>query len=468
MFGVFCEKLLLKCNNSPADACYTQELDMPLRLSPVSVVLPRGCRIHDVRATMQVKKQACSEGEGAAAGWHVHQQQLSGLVSRLRQKCASVRASLETHVRAEEAEIWPLFAEHFTVDEQSALVGAIIGRTGAVVLQALIPWVMDSFAEDETNAMIESLRNAAKNTRFDRWLEMMVPSGVTAVPPDADLGSAPDASDVVQSHDRAVQADSIAAVAMQADSTASTAAATVPPLPAGAATGARLESTVELIPSESGTVPAHGDRASRPAVLQHPGVADSSAFRPGWADIFRMNASQLETAALNSTPNDKHRQSYLAHHLMVSRFLVAQQQRMQQDASARPSSSGGIGSTGAVPVGADSSAAVRPAVAVPQHRPQTERGCAHYRANCSIVAPCCDQVVPCRICHDEMGTCTTELDRYKIREMVCNICGLRQPCAQNCAGCKATLARHYCGVCHLFDDTAGACLTASVLRKLCL
>jgi zinc finger-like protein len=60
---------------------------------------------------------------------------------RLRSMCAAVRAALETHVRAEEAELWPLFAEHFTVAEQQALVGAIIGRTGAEVLQAMLPWV---------------------------------------------------------------------------------------------------------------------------------------------------------------------------------------------------------------------------------------------------------------------------------------------------------------------------------------
>lgn len=52
---------------------------------------------------------------------------------QLRRMCAAVRASLETHVRAEEAEIWPLFSEHFTFAEQQQLVGLIIGRTGAEV-----------------------------------------------------------------------------------------------------------------------------------------------------------------------------------------------------------------------------------------------------------------------------------------------------------------------------------------------
>lgn len=61
------------------------------------------------------------------------------LVSKLRQKCAVIRCNLETHVRAEEAELWPLFAEHFTIAEQSQLVGTIIGRTGAEVLQVCTP-----------------------------------------------------------------------------------------------------------------------------------------------------------------------------------------------------------------------------------------------------------------------------------------------------------------------------------------
>lgn len=421
--------------------------------------------LHHRRDAVQVKQQAPGKGR-VTAGPQAHHQQLSELVSRLRQKCASVRAALETHVRAEEAEIWPLFAEHFTVDEQSALVGAIIGRTGAVVLQALIPWVMDSFAEDETNAMIESLRNAAKHTRFDRWLEMMVPSGVAAAPPDVELCSAADASDAAQSRDGAAAADSAAVLTVQADSTASTAAVAVPPLPAGAGSEAWLDSTAGPVPSEPGPHAAQADALQRPAVLQHPGVADSSAFRPGWADIFRMNASQLETAALNSAPNDKQRQSYLAHHLMVSRFLVAQQQRMQQDAAARPSSSGGMGSTSVAALGAGSSAAAHPAVAVAPHRPQTGRGCPHYRTDCDLVAPCCDRVVPCRICHDESGLCSQEMDRYKVREMVCKVCGLRQPCAQQCTACKSIMARYYCGVCHLFDDTVGAPCSASTCDTL--
>lgn len=66
---------------------------------------------------------------------------LKAIAQRMQRMCAAMRAALEQHVRAEEQELWPLFAEHFTVQEQEDLVGRIIGRTGAEVLQAMLPWI---------------------------------------------------------------------------------------------------------------------------------------------------------------------------------------------------------------------------------------------------------------------------------------------------------------------------------------
>ena len=66
---------------------------------------------------------------------------LQSSAHRLQRMCAGMRAKLEQHVRAEEQELWPLFAEHFSVEEQEDLVGRIIGRTGAEVLQAMLPWI---------------------------------------------------------------------------------------------------------------------------------------------------------------------------------------------------------------------------------------------------------------------------------------------------------------------------------------
>ena len=68
-------------------------------------------------------------------------QELRQLSSQLHRMCAAMRATLEQHVRAEEHELWPLFNEHFTVEEQQHIVGMIIGRSGAEVLQAMLPWI---------------------------------------------------------------------------------------------------------------------------------------------------------------------------------------------------------------------------------------------------------------------------------------------------------------------------------------
>ena len=68
-------------------------------------------------------------------------QELRQHSSQLQRMCAAMRATLEQHVRAEEHELWPLFNEHFTVEEQQHIVGMIIGRSGAEVLQAMLPWI---------------------------------------------------------------------------------------------------------------------------------------------------------------------------------------------------------------------------------------------------------------------------------------------------------------------------------------
>ena len=51
------------------------------------------------------------------------------------QTCRAGAVLLLVLCRAEEAELWPLFSEHFSMQEQQHLVGIIIGRTGAEVLQ---------------------------------------------------------------------------------------------------------------------------------------------------------------------------------------------------------------------------------------------------------------------------------------------------------------------------------------------
>ncbi|CAM6015632.1 unnamed protein product [Sphagnum balticum] len=92
------------------------------------------------------------------------------LAAKLQRMCKAVRMSLDQHVSREELELWPLFGVHFTIEEQEQIVGRIIGTTGAEVLQSMLPWVTMALTEDEQNTMMDSLRQATRNTMFDKWL----------------------------------------------------------------------------------------------------------------------------------------------------------------------------------------------------------------------------------------------------------------------------------------------------------
>jgi uncharacterized CHY-type Zn-finger protein len=61
--------------------------------------------------------------------------------------------------------------------------------------------------------------------------------------------------------------------------------------------------------------------------------------------------------------------------------------------------------------------------------------CPHYDSKCRIVAPCCNKIFACRVCHDEaveeqltVGAVRNHgpLDRYSINQIVCNQCGMLQ------------------------------------------
>ena len=70
----------------------------------------------------------------------------------------------------EEDELWPLFEEHFTIEEQETLVGLIIGQTGAEVLRAMLDWVRRSLDSEEALVMMANMKQATENTRFAKWL----------------------------------------------------------------------------------------------------------------------------------------------------------------------------------------------------------------------------------------------------------------------------------------------------------
>jgi len=87
-------------------------------------------------------------------------------------------------------------------------------------------------------------------------------------------------------------------------------------------------------------------------------------------------------------------------------------------------------------------------------------GCAHYKRQCQLLAPCCDTFYACRFCHDEARLegerdprKAHALDRKLVRTVKCMRCGLAQPPQQACAGCHTMLgSAYFCSICVLFDN----------------
>ncbi|KAK6122291.1 hypothetical protein DH2020_043911 [Rehmannia glutinosa] len=93
------------------------------------------------------------------------------LATKIQGMCKSIKVTLDHHVMREEVELWPLFDRYFSVEEQDKLVGRIIGTTGAEVLQSMLPWVTSALTQEEQNKMMDTWKNATKNTMFSEWLD---------------------------------------------------------------------------------------------------------------------------------------------------------------------------------------------------------------------------------------------------------------------------------------------------------
>lgn len=92
------------------------------------------------------------------------------LVTRVQGMCKSIKVTLDQHILREELELWPLFDQHVSLEEQEKLVGRIIGTTGAEVLQSMLPWVTSALTQVEQDKMMDTWKQATKNTMFSEWL----------------------------------------------------------------------------------------------------------------------------------------------------------------------------------------------------------------------------------------------------------------------------------------------------------
>lgn len=81
---------------------------------------------------------------------------------------------------------------------------------------------------------------------------------------------------------------------------------------------------------------------------------------------------------------------------------------------------------------------------------ESEDNCEHYKRGCMILAPCCDKLFHCRLCHDEKSM--HEINRREIKKIQCKKCFYLQDVKQYCEICDHTMGEYFCGICNLFDN----------------
>ncbi|KAF5272921.1 hypothetical protein FQR65_LT04850 [Abscondita terminalis] len=79
-----------------------------------------------------------------------------------------------------------------------------------------------------------------------------------------------------------------------------------------------------------------------------------------------------------------------------------------------------------------------------------QTGCNHYKRKCQLLAPCCNNLYPCHICHDEAEK--HRLNRFKILNHMCVNCKELQEVNVRCLKCGIPFGEYACVLCYMFDD----------------
>jgi len=100
---------------------------------------------------------------------------------------------------------------------------------------------------------------------------------------------------------------------------------------------------------------------------------------------------------------------------------------------------------------------------------EANAACVHYERNCNIVAPCCQRVYGCRICHDELSDQGhPPMNRFMIQQVVCKNCNTQQAVSNQCIQCQTVFGEYFCSVCNLFMSMVSVifiyyCLACAIL-----
>uniref|UniRef100_A0A803P4T1 Uncharacterized protein n=1 Tax=Cannabis sativa TaxID=3483 RepID=A0A803P4T1_CANSA len=369
------------------------------------------------------------------------------LCMNLHDTCKSLHKMLSDHIHREELEVWPLFRECFSLKEQEKIIGCILGRTNAEILQDMIPWLMGSLTQEEQHTMMSIWRQVTRNTMFDEWLRewwegydmsevvedsIVVPSTVVTDPLEIVypyLCEATEQEGKLSSENRQLmEKDCISDTVKQMgdcnvdDKSKDSDLCDHSNLEyKGWDEKKRMEYEIEDVGCEI-----------KPAQFFQ--AAQKSKY---YDLLLKMNQEDLEAAIRRVSGDsslDSQKKSYIIQHLLVSRWIVRQQHSLQIPSSDHEQEFPGQHPSYRDPL-------------------KLSYGCKHYKRNCKLVAPCCNQLHTCLRCHDEITDHV--IDRKSVTEMMCMQCLKIQPIGPICStlSCdKFSMAKYFCRICKIFDD----------------
>ncbi|KAK9925901.1 hypothetical protein M0R45_023163 [Rubus argutus] len=369
------------------------------------------------------------------------------LCMRLHGMCKSMYKLLTEHIHREEVELWPLFKECFSIEEQERIVGCILGRTEAKILQDMIPWLMESLTPEEQHAMISLWRQVTRNTMFDEWLrewwegydagvveESSLPPPKTADPleivstylcgSDEQEGNVCNRGinfpekDSPDTNTKPLRISEVDLKLRDADSDQ-----------------CNFNPTQSTSPAE-GKMKRYEDVENAIDHINDPGQLFQANQKSKYCKcLLTLSQEELEAAIwkISRDPSlDLQKKSYMMQNLLTSRWTVRKHTQLTAASNGKefpgqhPSYQDPFGQT---------------------------FGCQHYKRNCKLVAACCNQLYTCIRCHDAMADHT--IDRKSITEMMCMKCLKIQPVRPTCstASCSdLSMARYFCKICKIFDD----------------
>ncbi|KHF98655.1 Uncharacterized protein F383_15864 [Gossypium arboreum] len=400
-----------------------------------------------------------SSGEPVTLDWVAKHQKLC---IDLQDTCKSMHKLLSDHVHREEVELWPLFRECFTLKEQERIIGNMLGRTGAEILQDMIPWLMSSLTPDEQQTVMSLWHSATRNTMFDEWLgEWWEGHKIAKETEESTIPSwTPDPLEIILTYYPEVL-NKREAICDNFSRTSSN--------------GADIE-LLRLSNIDDKVKAFKGDencsecsklfsmssdkRCNEAADLMgrtnEPDQKFQVTHNTGQCKQLKtMSQEDLEAAirrVSSDTSLDPERKSHVMQNLLMSRWILKQQiSNLEVN-----NSNNGEGIPGQHP----------------SYRDPLELalGCKHYKRNCKLFAPCCNQLYTCIHCHNEVADhkldriCKLFDDERQIYHCpYCNLCrvgkglGVDYFHCMNCNACMSrSLSLHVCRE-KSFEDNCPIC-----------